>query len=208
MHHLQHSWEQLLQTFGVEQGKAQAPFTGLVNAYSSPDRVYHTLEHVQTVLEWIARLRGLATDLPALQLAAWFHDVVYDPRATDNEEQSALYAQSVLSGLAVPERTVQAVARMILSTKTHWIEESERDCQILLDADLAILGATVQDYDRYARAIRQEYAWVPEAAYRTGRGQVLRTFLQRDRIYWTEPMYAALEGQARENIQREIASLV
>jgi hypothetical protein len=62
-------------------------------------------------------------------------------------------------------------------------------------------------YETYVRAIRQEYSWVAEAAYRTKRVQVLQTFLQRTRIYWTEPMFIALEEQARENIYREISTL-
>lgn len=204
---LQRSWEQLLQTFGIEQVKAQATFTTLADAYSSPGRIYHTLDHIQEVLEWIDRLRPYATDLPAIQLAAWFHDSIYDPHATDNEERSALYAQSFLSSLAIPSETLQAASQMILSTKTHWTEESQRDCQILLDADLAILGAPVERYDAYAQAIRQEYDWVPETSYRAGRVQVLQNFLQRARIYWTAPLYADLEEQARENIRREIVSL-
>lgn len=207
MHYMQHAWEQLLQMFGIEHVKAQATFTALTDAYNSPGRAYHTLEHIQAVLKWIDILRSHATDLPSLQLAAWFHDCIYDPRATDNEEQSAIYAQSVLSGLALPSQTVQAVSQMILSTKTHATEAINQDCQILLDADLAIFGAEPQHYDTYVQAIRQEYSWVPDTAYRTGRAQILQTFLQRARIYGTEPMYAALEEQARENIGRELASL-
>jgi len=204
---LQRSWEQLLQTFGIEQVKAQITFTTLADAYSSPGRIYHTLDHIQEVLEWIDRLCNYATDLPAIQLAAWFHDSIYDPHATDNEERSALYAQSFLSSLAIPSETIQAASQMILSTKTHRTEESQRDCQILLDADLAVLGAPVERYDTYAQAIRQEYDWVPETSYRAGRVQVLQIFLQRARIYWTAPLYADLEEQARENIRREIVSL-
>lgn len=204
---LQRSWEQLLQTFGIEQVKAQTTFAALADAYSSPGRVYHTLDHIQAVLEWIEMLRTHATDLRAIQLAAWFHDSVYDPHAADNEERSALYAQSSLSSLAVPSETIQAASQMILSTKTHWTEESKKDCYILLDADLAILGASVERYDAYAQAIRQEYDWVSEAPYRIGRVQVLQMFLQRARIYWTAPMYTALEELARENIRREIAFL-
>ncbi len=207
MHHLQHQWEKLLEMFGIEQAKAGTTFTAIVHMYSSPGRVYHTLEHIQAMLTWIDRLRDNALDLPTLQLACWFHDSVYDSSARDNEEQSATYAQRVLSDFALPPTTIAAVSQMILSTKTHQTEESNTDCHILLDADLAILGAPALDYDSYAQAIRQEYSWVAEAAYKTGRRQVLQAFLQRKRIYWTELIYAALEGQARENIHREIALL-
>ena len=205
MHRIQREWEKLLETFGIEQEKAETTFTALVHVYSSPGRVYHTLEHIQEMLTWIERLRDNALDLPTLQLACWFHDSVYDPSAGDNEEQSAIYAQRVLSDFALPSTTIAAVSQMILSTKTHWTEESNTDCHILLDADLAILGAPALDYDSYAKAIRQEYSWVAEASYKTGRRQVLQAFLQRKRIYWTELVYTALEGQARENMQREIA---
>jgi predicted metal-dependent HD superfamily phosphohydrolase len=207
MHHLQHEWEKLLQAFGIEQTKAETIFTELASMYSSPGRVYHTLEHIQAMLVWIERLRDNATDLPSLQLACWFHDSIYDPSAGDNEEQSVTYAQRVLSDFALSSKTIDAVSHMILSTKTHWTEDSNTDCHILLDADLAILGAPVLYYDSYVQAIRQEYKWVPEASYKTGRMQVLQAFLSRERIYWTESVHVVLEGQARENLQREIALL-
>jgi predicted metal-dependent HD superfamily phosphohydrolase len=204
---LQNSWEQLLQGFSVEQARTQAIFTSLIDLYRSPGRVYHTLDHIQNVLQWVEILRDYANDLPVIQLAAWFHDSIYDPRATDNEERSAAYAQSSLSNSGIAAETLQTVSQMILSTKTHRAEESTIDCQILLDADLAILGASVPLYDIYAQAIRQEYSWVPEVSYKNGRVQILQMFLQRTRIYCTKPLYAALEEQARANIRREIASL-
>ena len=78
MHHLQHEWEKLLEMFGIEQAKAETTFTVLVHMYSSPGRVYHTLEHIQAMLTWIESLRNDVTDLPTLQLACWFHDSIYD----------------------------------------------------------------------------------------------------------------------------------
>jgi predicted metal-dependent HD superfamily phosphohydrolase len=203
----QDAWEQLLQTWGVERAQAQNAFAGLVAAYSSPGRVYHTLEHIQDMLQWIERLRDYANNLAVLQFSTWFHDSVYDPHATDNEERSVVYAQSMLSDLGLPPETIQIVAQMILSTKTHSAAKNDVDCQILLDADLAILGAPVARYETYAQAIRREYSWVAEDAYRSARVQVLQTFLQRTRIYWTEPMFVALEEQARENMRREMATL-
>lgn len=201
------AWKQLCDTCHIEPGRAYPAFTALAEAYRSPGRVYHTLEHIQAVLAWIDTLRNHAIDLPTLQLAAWFHDCVYDPRATDNEEQSATYAQNVLSRLALPTSTIQAVSQMIVCTKTHTTVANQPDCQILLDADLAILGASVQDYETYAQAIRQEYSWLPDTAYNAGRTHVLQAFLQRTRIYGTELMHATLEKSARENIRRELASL-
>ena len=204
MSQLQSAWEQLLQKFALDQIAAQDAFTALSTAYHSPGRVYHTLDHIADVLHWIEMFHNQAGDLASIQLAAWFHDCIYDPQASDNEEQSAIYAQNVLSSLAVPTVTIQAVTEMILSTKTHKVDADNLDGQILLDADLAILGAPALRYDNYAQAIRQEYGWVPEASYRMGRIQVLQSFSQRPRIYQTDLLSTMLEAQARVNIRREM----
>ena len=71
---------------------------------------------------------------------------------------------------------------LIRKTKTH-DAGSDTDAQVLLDADLAILGESESVYRTYAEKIRQEYAWVPEPDYRKGRRRVLENFLSRPRIF-------------------------
>jgi predicted metal-dependent HD superfamily phosphohydrolase len=138
-------------------------------------------------------------------LAAFLHDVVYDSRASDNEERSAEYARELLTGFGAERDVREETARLILLTKTHEASADDDGCR-LLDADLSILGAEPEVYDAYARAIRQEYAWVPEEEYRAGRRRVLERFLARPHIYFT-PAFRAREDQARSNIAHEIASL-
>lgn len=204
---LQNEWKQLLYTLGIDQVQAQPVFTELIRMYQSPGRVYHTLEHIQAMLTWIERWRVYARNLPAIQLATWFHDCIYNPHASDNEEQSALYAKKALSGFALPGATIDMVSHLVLATKTHEVAETWADGLLLLDADLAILGAPALTYATYATAIRQEYSWLPETSYTPARIQILRSFLLRPRIYWTELAYTSLEHQARENLHREIAAL-
>jgi predicted metal-dependent HD superfamily phosphohydrolase len=200
-------WEQLVGLFGVPAPKARTVFRQLADCYASPGRYYHTLDHIRAVLARIDSLSGLARNLPAIQLAAWFHDAIYDPRARDNEEKSAVLAQEVLQTLQIPREQIEQAMDMILKTKNHQAASDDVDSQILLDADLAILGAPAPAYEQYARAIRQEYAWVPEEHYRAGRRQVLQSFLQRPQIYYTGPMVEALERRARQNLEKEVASL-
>jgi predicted metal-dependent HD superfamily phosphohydrolase len=185
-------------------GKGDEAFDSLVRAYSEPSRHYHTLAHIADVLETIDRLHP-APPL-ALVLAAWFHDVVYDSRAGDNEERSAERARQVLADLAVSAEVRDETARLILLTKSHTADSDDRSGQVLLDADLAILGATAALYDQYAAAIRREYAWVSEPDYRAGRRAVLEKFLARPQLYFTPPM-AQAEKQARANLAREIQLL-
>lgn len=204
---LQARWEILFQPFSVESALGQKVFFDLVNAYSSIDRSYHNLRHVHQVLETIETLRSLSLDFSAIQLAAWFHDVIYNTTAQDSEEKSAEYAESILISLKIPPPTIARVKNLILTTKTHQAPSTDIDSHILLDADLAILGSSKSDYQSYARAIRQEYSWVPDAEYILGRKRVLQNFLQRDKIYLTPQMFTTLEKTARRNLQSEVATL-
>jgi predicted metal-dependent HD superfamily phosphohydrolase len=204
---LRTDWSKLLHSLGLGGSLADRTFADLAQAYLAEGRHYHTLRHVRQVLDTLRALRDQANNLPALELAAWFHDVVYDTRASDNEERSAAFAQQTLHGLRLPQSLIAVVTRHILDTRTHRPAVADPDSYLFLDADLAILGSSESDYRRYREAIRREYAWVHEAPYRAGREQVLRTFLQRPRIYLTDRLFVALENQARRNLQQEIASL-
>ena len=201
---LHRAWRALLQDAGADVSAGDHMFDELVRAHRKPERFYHNLEHIEAVLRTIDNLSQEAHDLTALRFAAWFHDAVYDSRTSDNEERSAAWAAQALRSLSVAPTTVEAVRRLILLTRAHQAEPNDTDGRILLDADLAILGAPESEYRAYARAIRAEYAWVGDDAYRKGRGQVLRSFLARDRIYGTPALFAALEGQARRNLADEL----
>jgi predicted metal-dependent HD superfamily phosphohydrolase len=203
--HLEWYWLALLQQWSCPDAASRQAFVDLAARYHTDDRPYHNLDHVSAVLEAVALLAKYPA--PALLLAVWFHDAVYDPRAGDNEENSAALAESVLASLGVPIAIRTETGRLIRLTKTHQPAELDRDGQILVDADLSILGAEETTYDRYARAIRQEYAWVPEDQYRAGRSRVLEGFLRRPRIFTTEVARARWEKAARANLQRELALL-
>ena len=197
----------MLQVLRVEPGLGQEVFFELVTAYSSADRFYHNLEHIYHVLETIEQMHSLSLNFPLIQLAAWFHDVIYDPKTKNNEEKSAEYAEAALNSLKIPKTKIETVTNLILSTKTHQALPTDIESQILVDADLAILGSSESEYRSYAQAIRQEYSWIPDADYRVGRKQVLQRFLQREKIYFTHQLFTALEDKARQNLQAEVAAL-
>ena len=81
------------------------------------------------------------------------------------------------------------------------------DASLLVDIDLAVLGASAARFDAYERQIRAEYAQVPEPAFRQRRRALLAAFLARDRLYATAPLRAELEASARTNLARSIAAL-
>ncbi|MBV6626061.1 MAG: HD domain-containing protein [Rivularia sp. (in: Bacteria)] len=201
-----HNWLQLLQNFDINKAAAGTTFSQIVESYSHPNRYYHNLEHIYHVLEVTQTLKCQTEycDIKTVQLAGWFHDIVYDTKAKDNEEKSAEYAVKLLSSLSIPSNVIENVKKLILATKNHQMLNYDINAQILLDADLAILGSNPDEYNRYARAIRQEYIWVPELEYRAARKQILQHFLQRRNIYFTQIMQQVKETSARNNLNTEI----
>lgn len=198
------AWRELARRAGVAEGHVEAIFQDLCRRYSEPGRAYHTLDHIAAMLDTVDGFEGDLHDPVAVRLAVWFHDAVYDPRRPDNEEQSAAYAATELGRAGVSPLLLAAAERLILTTKTHQAPPDDTDCQILLNADLAVLGSSAADYDRYAQAIREEYAWVPEDDYRAGRRRVLESFLERERLYYTALLFEQCERAARANLRREI----
>lgn len=201
-HILLSHWQHTIKPFSVDSITAHKAFCCLVAAYSSPNRYYHTLQHIHSILSTIDILKPYVEDLPSVQLAAWFHDVVYNTQAQDNEEKSAELAADILKTLAIPAENITKIKNLILCTKNH--QANDIDGQVLLDADLAILSADLVQYQEYTQAIRQEYAWVSETEYITGRRKVLERFLQRPSIYFTPLMLESAEQLARLNMREEL----
>ena len=204
---LQRQWIRLIGPFGAASDTVYRPFDALVEAYSAPGRHYHTLAHIGDVLRVAGRLAPATTDPAAILLAAWFHDAVYDPRGIDNEARSAAFAADWLPVVGVPTEITTIVRQLILATNHAPGGPTDAAAIALIDADLAIFGAVPAIYKRYADAIREEYAFVPEAAYRVGRARVLQGFLDRPTIYRHPIMVAEGEAAARTNLTAELARL-
>jgi predicted metal-dependent HD superfamily phosphohydrolase len=178
----------------------------LLVRWSEPHRRYHTPDHLAAVLAVVDRHQGLARDVDAVRLAAWYHDAVYDPTAGDNEERSAALAEAELSGTAAADKVAET-ARLVRLTAGHVVAPGDADGALLADADLAILAAAPADYDRYAKAIRAEYAHVPDDAFRAGRAAVLEALAKLPTLYRTVPQRVEWDARARANLARELGTL-
>jgi predicted metal-dependent HD superfamily phosphohydrolase len=177
-------------------------------AYAEPHRRYHTRAHIESCLAELSKLHGLsAEDRRTLEYAIWWHDAVYDPHRPDNEARSADLAREDLTRLGVPERITVEVARLILLTKGHEVAPGDVLGALLVSIDLSILGAPEAEYDDYAKAIREEYGFVSDDAFRNGRAAILRRFLESPAVFPDAGFRARLEASARANLAREIAAL-
>ncbi len=196
-------WQALCATADVRSSPVER-FDHLARHYSEPQRAYHNTRHIDECLAEFDSVRADAAHPIALELAIWFHDVIYDPRANDNEEQSAAF--STLQLQEISDDLARHVSDLILATKTHLPGEVQ-DAELLIDIDLSILGKPAPRFAEYEAAIRSEYAWVPNNIYSVKRREILRAFLNRGRIYITKVFHDHYETAARQNISELIAEL-
>ncbi|PZW02317.1 Predicted metal-dependent phosphohydrolase, HD superfamily [Micromonospora phaseoli] len=181
----------------------------LVERWREPHRYYHTIGHLTAVLDVIDRYASAAPLPDLVRLAAWCHDAVYDPRAPGdrNERDSATLARTLLTRAGLPTPAVAEVSRLVLLTAGHLVDPADADGALLCDADLAVLATPPPEYDRYAAAIRREYAHVPEPDYRVGRAKVLSGLLALPTLYRLPAPTTAWTAPARTNLTRELTSL-
>ncbi|MFT2018340.1 hypothetical protein ACMA1D_21245 [Streptomyces sp. 796.1] len=198
----------LVRARGAAPGPDPLPYgANLLARWAEPQRRYHTTEHLLAVLDHVDTLAGHADDPDAVRLAAWFHDAVYLPDRSTNEERSARLAERALTEAGVPAATTAEVARLVRLTTGHAPGAGDRNGQVLCDADLAVLAGAPAAYAAYAAAVREEYAFVPEAAFRAGRADVLRQLLALERLFTTPTGHDRWERPARHNLATELELL-
>ena len=203
--HYEPFWQRTWHGLGVA-----APDPGLLRTllerYSEPHRKYHTLQHLQACLAHFEAVRDQAIHAPEVELALWFHDAVYNIPGAGNERASADWARRALLAAGGDDAAAQRVHALVMATCHDALPRSP-DEALLLDVDLAILGAPAPRFDAYERQVRAEYAALPEAAFQSGRQRILEQFLARERIFHTRHFGARLEAPARANLLRSIALL-
>ena len=174
--------------------------------YRERHRAYHTLQHLDECFRHFDAARPLAAHPFEVELALWFHDAVYEPRASDSEERSAAWAAQALGAAGAARDRSERVSRLVLATK-HAAAGDSPDHAVLLDVDLSILGAPRPRFAEYESQVRREYDWVPEDAYRRVRAALLERFLERARVYATDFFAERLEARARANLRFSLARL-
>ncbi len=187
--------------------EAEAPaglLDELIAVYGESHRAYHTTEHLAECFRHLDASPARPSDPGALALAIWFHDAIYDTKASDSEARSAAWAKRALTCIG-PARS-EVVEQHVLVT-AHTGVPSDDDQRLLLDIDLSILGAPTERFREYEDQIRREYEWVPEDAYRSARSRILSQFEERSRLYHTEYFFDRLEERARQNLRHSLDAL-
>ncbi|MCK5902041.1 MAG: hypothetical protein KAG28_02740 [Cocleimonas sp.] len=203
-------WFALLKDQQVSQQLKYNAFQALQHHYGEPHRFYHTFEHIQTCLNHLDLVRENVKKADILELALWFHDVIYQvdtDNASMNEVYSAEYAAEQLAQLGFSVTFQQQVYHLILLTQ-HPSQPKTQDEQFLIDIDLSILGAKATYFSAYEANIRQEYAAINSLIYRQGRYKVLQGFIQQPRLYQSSYFFKNKEQQARKNLADALQRLL
>jgi predicted metal-dependent HD superfamily phosphohydrolase len=197
-------WQKLMDALGVAENLPT--HDALAAAYAEKHRRYHTARHIDDCLNKLESARHLAQAPAEIEIALWFHDAIYDPYKSANEEKSADWACVFLAGNGVDPAQVERIRDLILATR-HQAIAVDPDAQLLVDVDLSILGANETDYAEFEKNVRGEYKWVPAMLFRKKRAEILQSFLDRPQIYSTSFFSDRYEQTARANLAAAIAAL-
>lgn len=172
--------------------------------YDAPGRTYHNWAHIQTLLAHYDRNLDRMHDPDAVEIALYYHDVVYVPGSKTNETESAVIMVQELDGRAA-EAEVSAADLIIRATAAHAVPEGTprnlaHDCALFLDMDLAILGAEPEAFDAFDANIRAEFSMIPDEIFLPRRRAAMQTFLDRERIYITDAFHNNHDEAARRNL--------
>lgn len=187
-------------------GGGEALQAELLARYAEPHRGYHTRQHLDECLALFGEFAHLAERPAEVEIALWFHDAIYDVHRHDNEALSADWARTALLDAGASTDTGERVAALVLATR-HSVAPQTADEQLLVDVDLAILGAAPARFAEYEAQIRREYAHVPPAVFSEKRAAILAGFVARPALYGTPALRERFEAPARANLQAALNAL-
>jgi predicted metal-dependent HD superfamily phosphohydrolase len=207
IHELGKIWSLDVAQLPVAQAIKDKIFNNIISRHSERGRRYHGVGHLVALFDILKDYTHSVQNPTPLHYAIWWHDSVYDPMKTNNEERSAELAVTHFDALGVNQETAKSVSKLILATKNHWQPLSFGEGDYFLDADIAILGAPADIYDAYARNVRAEYSMIPDEFYYEGRNNFLESALSVDKFFRTHEFQRKFSDAARLNLQRELNSI-
>ena len=203
---LEKNFKQLCQNFSTQNSLINQLWLEIKISHNNPKRHYHTLVHLANIDKERQKLRLSVQDNIIFQFATYYHDIIYDIEAKDNEEQSATLAKKRLAQLTVPKHIINEIYKLIILTKKH-SKTDKITHAYFLDADLAILGSSWDEYQQYTTQIRKEYGVYSDEIYNRGRKRVLEHFFNQEYIYQSEYFRNRYEKKARKNITKYLSKI-
>lgn len=186
--------------------------------YNEPHRHYHNLNHILDLLGEYERYCADTHNVigrDEIKYAIWWHDAIYNPYSSKNEENSAkLFRKSIPKDLL--NGAVDRIEDMIKATAYHTQDQEFKNkyahhnrCKmVMLDLDLHGLGAPYNDFVVAGDNIKREFSFVPRLTFMSNRVKFFQEMLKRKRIFYTDYFYNKYEAQARDNMQKDIIRIM
>jgi len=203
---LQSDFLETLEHFGISAEQSIDLWEEVKTSYSEKGRYYHNLQHLADMHGELLEIKNLISDFPTMVLAVIYHDFIYRAKSSDNEIQSAAFAEKIMFECNIPYAVMKKVSMYIHATKNHQ-DHLDQDGLFFLDADLSVLGKDSATYLSYSTAIRKEFKMYPDFLYKPGRKKIITHFLEMERIFKTDYFYHKYEEQARKNLLHESIAL-
>lgn len=182
---------------------AETAWQDLCDRYGESHRRYHNLRHVHFCLKQMDLVASLMDDPDAGEMSIWYHDVIYEPCARDNEKCSAgFFAWYSIDHFAA--EFVANVQHLILATE-HPDVVTEGDACYITDIDLSGFALPWEGFCRDNDSLRAEQDGLSDASYHAGTRHFLINLFARPRIFRTDFFHELYEEQARSNIRRYLA---
>lgn len=195
-------WNRCKTGDGVD---ADEVYEELREHYSESGRHYHTPKHIEHCLAQFDLVADELEVADAVEMALWFHDLIFDLDANDNELQSARRFME-LAGDSMQSEFKTRVRDLILATAPPRMPKT-KDEKFMLDIDLSSFGLPWKDMLRDSIAVRKESPQLTDAEFFPGQRAFLESLVNREHFYFTEFFRSRIEDSARRNIERYLKNL-
>jgi len=181
------------------EDKGTEIYRQLVDAYNEPQRVYHTLDHIKHCLKLFAQVRDHLHNADALELAIWFHDAIYVPGASDNEQLSADWFMQATKNIFTDGLRTR-VHDLIMVTLHCCNNVNNHDAQFMVDIDLSSFGMPWEQFAHDSDNVRKELPDMPDAEFYPKQCAFSKGLLDKPRFFQSDYFYRRYETQARKNL--------
>ena len=189
--------------------------TDLIQRWSAPNRQLHNLRRLMNTLTHIDEISSSAHDPDILRVAAWYHGAFLNKaleiklggfQANFASTRCIDHAHNRLTNLGVADEVVARIDELIAFLTRHRAPRSDFDAQVLVDADLAGLACSPQDYKKIRTALRAELSELDDLQFVKARLALVKKLLSYETIYQS-PLGSAWENTARANLEVELTRL-
>lgn len=149
----------------------------LLSMWNESHRHYHNLNHLNDLIEQINENKGKFSEkeYEKLMLTALFHDCVYEPTSSTNEEDSAKFL--IECAVDKSNSDILDVKQMILDTKTH--QSTTNLSESFNHYDMSIVERDFDQLLEWETGISEEFSVFPKEQYKESRIKFLESLLDK-----------------------------